>query len=279
MALTNRPAPGATIEQDRFNRGADSRLSHALSRARWVIAWERLWPTLATVATVIGLFLAVSWLGTWLWLPPLGRAIGVGLFFLLTAAAFATFVKFRLPSSAEGLRRLDRNTGMDHRPATAMADDLAADKADSLSVALWRAHVERALRSAKSLKAGVPVPQLARRDPFALRGLVAVALIATFFAASGDRTRRIAAAFDWQGVMAPANYRIDAWVNPPTYTGKPPVILAGLRPGEPVPAAANPPAPALSVPAGSTLVIRATGDVHLDVVVTGGLADPATAAP
>src|SRR5882757_8421310 len=210
MALTNRPVSGATIEQTGINRSADVRLTRALSRARWVLVWERLWPTLATVATVIGLFLAVSWLGTWLWLPPLGRAIGVGLFFLLTAAAFATFVKFRLPSSAEALRRLDRNTGLTHRPATAMADDLATDKADSLSVTLWQAHVERALRAAKTLKAGVPVPELARRDPWALRGLVAVALVATFFAATGDRMRRIAAAFDWHGVVAPANYRIDA---------------------------------------------------------------------
>ena len=66
--------------------------------------------------------------------------------------------------------------------------------------------------------------------------------------------------------MAPANFRIDAWVTPPTYTGKPPVILPGLRPGEPVPAAV-----AMAVPAGSTLVIRATGQVQLNVVTTGGL--------
>src|SRR5207302_5425327 len=67
-------------------------------------------------------------------------------------------------------------------------------------------------------------------------------------------------------------FRIDAWVSPPTYTGRPPVILQGLRPGEPVPTAA-----ALSVPAGSTLVIRATG-IHLDVVASGGLAEPASGA-
>jgi hypothetical protein len=69
-------------------------------------------------------------------------------------------------------------------------------------------------------------------------------------------------------VMAPSNFRVDAWVNPPTYTGKPPVILPGLRPGEPVQTASN-----LSVPAGSTLVIRATGNIQLDVVVSGGVTD------
>ena len=116
------------------------------------------------------------------------------------------------------------------------------------------------------------MPRLARRDPFAVRALVAVLVVATFFAAGGERMKRIAAAFDWHGVITPANFRIDAWVSPPTYTGRPPVILQGLRPGEPVQTAAT-----LSVPAGSTLVIRATG-IHLDVTASGGLAEPAAGA-
>ena len=243
-------------------------LARALGRARWTIFWERLWPALASVATVVGLFLAVSWLGLWLWLPPIGRAIGLGVFFLLAAAAFAPFLMLRIPSRMDGLRRLDRNSGLPHRPATAIADEIAAPTEDSFSIALWRAHVERALRAAKTLKAGTPMPRLARRDPFAVRALVAVLVVATFFAAGGERMKRVAAAFDWQGVMVPANFRIDAWVSPPTYTGRPPVILQGLRPGEPVQTAAT-----LSVPAGSTLVIRATG-IHLDVVASGGLAEP-----
>ena len=63
-------------------------------------------------------------------------------------------------------------------------------------------------------------------------------MVATFFAAGGERIRRVAAAFDWHGVVAPANYRIDAWVTPPPYTGRPPLILPGLRPGEPAQRAA-----------------------------------------
>ena len=251
---------------------SDAVLSQALGRARWSIFWERLWPGLASIATVIGLFLALSWLGLWLWLPPIGRAVGLGVFFLLTAAAFSPLLMLRLPTRNDGLRRLDRNSALPHRPATTIADELAGSSSDSYAVALWRAHIERALRAATALKAGMPAPRLARRDPFALRALVAVLVAATFFAAGGDRTKRIAAAFDWQGVMAPANFRIDAWVSPPTYTGRPPVILQGLRPGEPVQTVAN-----LSVPAGSTLIIRATG-IHLDVVASGGLSEPKSGA-
>jgi uncharacterized protein (TIGR02302 family) len=273
MGLTDRPADTATPQPLPPQKGAGGdALTRALGRARWTIFWERLWPALASIATVIGFFLAVSWLGLWLWLPPIGRAIGLGVSFLLTAAAFAPLLALRVPSRAQSLRRLDCNSGLPHRPATAMADEIAVPTHDSYSVALWRAHIERVLRAAKTLKAGMPMPRLALRDPFAVRALVAVLVVATFFAADGERMKRVAAAFDWQGVMLPANFRLDAWVSPPSYTGRPPVILPGLRPGEPVQAAA-----ALSVPAGSMLVIRATG-VHLDVVTSGGLAEPSSGA-
>jgi uncharacterized protein (TIGR02302 family) len=269
MGLTDRPVDVANSRPltPPQGRGGDV-LTRALARARWTIFWERLWPALASVATVIGLFLAMSWLGLWLWLPPIARAIALGVFFLLTAAAFAPLLMLRVPSRVEGLRRLDRNSGLPHRPATAIADEIAAPSEDSFSIALWRAHIERALRAAKTLRAGTPVPRLALRDPFAVRALVAVLVVATFFAAGGERMKRIAAAFDWQGVIQPANFRIDAWVSPPPYTGRPPVILPGLRPGEPAQTAAS-----LSVPAGSMLVIRASG-IHLDVATSGGVAEP-----
>jgi uncharacterized protein (TIGR02302 family) len=266
--LTDRPLEGAAPETLRPHGRGDV-LARALSRARLTILWERLWPALAAVAVAVGLFLAVSWIGTWLWLPPIGRAIGLGLFFLLTAAAFAPMLLVRVPTRSDGLRRLDRNTGRLHRPATAIADDLAVDHKDSFAVALWHAHVERALRAAKTLRAGRPSPGLAARDPYAIRALVLMLVITTFFAAGNERLKRITAAFDWQGVIVPANFRIDAWISPPAYTGKPPVILAGLRPGELAPsAAAN-----VTIPAGSTLIIRASGEVKLDVATKGGLVE------
>jgi uncharacterized protein (TIGR02302 family) len=72
--------------------------------------------------------------------------------------------------------------------------------------------------------------------------------------------------------MNPANFRVDAWVSPPTYTNRPPIILPGVRPGEHGQASAV----AISVPVGSALVIRASGKTHLDVVTDGGLAEAAS---
>ena len=45
------------------------KLSQALQRAEYAIAWERAWPHLARLLTLTGLFLTVSWAGLWLSLP------------------------------------------------------------------------------------------------------------------------------------------------------------------------------------------------------------------
>ena len=92
--------------------------------------------------------------------------------------------------------------------------------------------------------------------------------VATSFAAGGERWKRITAAFDWHGVVLPANFRVDAWVIPPAYTGKPPLILPGIHPGE---TAALPTNGIVAVPVNSTLVVRSTGKVSLHVSGIGGV--------
>ncbi|MGA9892918.1 MAG: TIGR02302 family protein, partial [Xanthobacteraceae bacterium] len=245
-----------------------SLLAAAVWRARLSIFWERLWPALAMFATAIGLFLAVSWLGLWLWLPPLGRAVALLGFVALALAALVPLGYLRVPAVTDGLRRLDRVSGLRHRPATAVSDELAVTNKDPYSLALWNAHVERSLQAARTLKSGLPVPRLAERDPYALRALVLIACIATFIAAGGERWKRVAAAFDWQGVTLPADFRVDAWIAPPAYTGRPPVVLPGIHPGETTTAQAEGP---VSVPVGSILIVRSTGKVSLDVSASGGV--------
>jgi uncharacterized protein (TIGR02302 family) len=249
-------------------------LSQALQRAQYAIAWERSWPHLARLLTVVGLFLVASWGGLWLALPFLARAIGLGLFVFLALGALFPLARFRWPSRQEGLSRLDHGTGIRHRPATSLTDTLVTQ--DPVSLALWQAQRERTLASIKRIRAGLPSPRLAIHDPWALRALIAVMAVATYVAAGDERAMRVAAAFDWNGVLAPANVRVDAWVTPPLYTGKPPIILSAANKE----AAALPASGPLPVPAGSTLIVRSSGGT-LDVVAGGGVTEavPAAEAP
>lgn len=268
---------GATHDPSEPTRNPDAaarlQLTQALQQAKYAIAWERSWPHLARLLTVIGLFLVVSWIGLWLALPFIARAVGLGLFALVALGALFPLVRFRWPSREEALGRLDRGSGIRHRPATALTDTLATQ--DPVAQALWQAQRERTLASIRRIRAGLPSPRLAIHDPWALRALVAVMMVAAYVAAGDERTLRTEAAFDWNGVLAPATVRVDAWVTPPLYTGRPPVILSAANKEAAMPAAGP-----LQVPAGSTLIVRSSGGT-LDVIAGGGVTEavPAEQAP
>lgn len=175
---------GATPDPPEPAREPDTiarlQLTQALQRAKYAIAWERGWPSLARLLSVIGLFLVVSWAGLWLTLPFVARAIGSGLFVLLAVGTLFPLIRFRWPTREEALRRLDRGTGIRHRPATALTDTLATR--DPVALALWQAQRERTLASLKRIRAGLPSPRLAIHDPWALRALVMVMMVATYVA-------------------------------------------------------------------------------------------------
>jgi uncharacterized protein (TIGR02302 family) len=243
------------------------KLTQALQRAKYAIAWERAWPHLARLLSVIGLFLVLSWAGLWLALPFLARAMGLGLFVLLALAAASPLIWFRWPSRQHALSRLDRGSGISHRPATTLTDTLSTQ--DPVALALWQAQRERTLAAIKRIRAGLPSPRLVIHDPWALRALVAITMAAAYIAAGDERTMRVAAAFDWNGVLSPVNIRVDAWVTPPLYTGKPPIILSAANKEATLPTTGP-----LPVPVGSTLIVRSSGGT-LDVVSGGGVSEAA----
>ena len=272
------PAPETSEHADglRDDGGNALRLLRAaLGRARQALFWERLWPVLAAVAVAAGLFLAVSWAGLWLMLPPLGRIAGLIVFALILAGSLVPALRLRLPNVGEGLHRLDRRSGLEHRPATALTDLRATRSGDPVADALWRAHRDRTTEAARKLRAGWPRPHLAVLDPFALRALVLLAVVATFFMAEGERRTRIAAAFDWRGVVTPKLYRVDAWVTPPAYTGRAPVLLPGIRHDAPAPDETA----AISIPVGSEVVVRVNGLDDVNLAVQGSLAEQKSDAP
>ena len=138
-------------------------LTQALQRAKYAIAWERAWPHLARLLTVVGLFLGCRGPGCG-WRCPSWRGWSVSACSCCwRSGALFPLVRFRWPTREEGLSRLDRGTGIRHRPATALTDTLATQ--DPVALALWQAQRERTLASLKRIRAGLPSPRLTIHDP------------------------------------------------------------------------------------------------------------------
>ena len=247
-------------------------LDSLVTRSWQALLWEQAWPPLAAALVVLCIFLAVSWAGLWISIPPLARIAGLLIFAALLAVSLSPFLWLKLPRRAEALARLDRDSGLQHRPATAAGDRLANASGDPMTEALWHAHRAEAERSAKNLRASLPSPRLPWRDPYAIRALALLGVVVAFFMAKDDHLRRVAAAFDFSGVIASQPYRIDAWVTPPAYTGRAPLLLPGIRHDEPAPKNLA----AFVIPAGSELVVRATGVSSLDLSAQGGLREEAS---
>jgi uncharacterized protein (TIGR02302 family) len=233
-------------------QGLARRIAVGVLRARLALFWENLWPRLIWPLAVALVFVAVAWLGLWQSIPDYARIvglIGMGLAFLV---ALATLRGVRIPTESEGLARLEHYSGYRHRPLLTLQDALPAG-ADAAATALWTAHRARAEATISQLNAGLPAPGVDRADRYALRVVVALMLFVGFFAAGDARYERIRAAFRPLNHRTTIEARLDAWVTPPDYTGKPAILLT---------ADAGPPLDAdgsIRVPQGSVLAIRSSG--------------------
>lgn len=216
-------------------------------RSAAVIVAERLWRAGAALTALALFFLALSFAGLWLHLGVLEKMIGVASF---GAAGLFVFLRALLlggPKRREALARLDSAAQPGLRPAASLDDSLAG-AAPEETRALWAVHRRRLEAALRHTPIAPPDPRVEERDPYALRALALVAAAAAGFSAGDEKAARLAAAFDWRGSLAfGSSARVDAWLDPPPYTGRPPIVLPGQ--GE---------ANALSAPAGSVLHVRST---------------------
>ena len=225
---------------------------------------ERVWPPLVFALAVLILFLAASWAGVWQFSPRTFRIAGVVLFALGAGIALSPLMRLRRPAARDVLARLDRDAKASHRPASSLADNLANDHGDPGTQALWAAHRTRLEREIEAIRVAPPSPRMVDRDPYALRFGVAMLAFAAAVVAGPEMYGRLAAAFDWRSDAAQAavaESRIDAWIDPPPYAGRPPLVI-DFKSADPQ---------TLSVPEDSVLVVRGDPSI-VETRVDGGIA-------
>lgn len=237
-----------------------NRLQRAIMAARAALTWETIWPRLVPVLTVLGLFVALSWLGLWRLLPDFARIAVLALFAAALLYNLSRFFRVRLPDEPKAVHRVETESGFEHRPASGLRDTLSAVSDDPAAQALWAEHRKRQLAQMRHLRVGAPKPDMVRRDPDAWRFAVPILLIASVFIASGEHLLRLGEAFSPSADMAvftAPDARVDAWIDPPPYTRQPPVFLTrqGTRTGSSDTGSGTP-----DVPENSVLTVRVVAE-------------------
>lgn len=230
-----------------------------------ILALERVWAALTPVIAVLALCLAVAWAGLPRLLPVW---VHVGLLALaalgLGFGLWRGLRGFRFPAWRDALRRLERDSGLAHRPLTHIDDSQVSNLIDPAATSLWQRHRARLMASIGRLDIGWPDNGLAARDPRALRQLALLLAVAAFFMANEAWLRRIDQALlpNFAGIEDIDQVTVEAWITPPDYTGLPPISLSKdqiTEDGKP-----------LDVPSGSRLLMQAQG------LPTSGVGGPAT---
>lgn len=229
-----------------FRPGWDKRIRRHILLARAILCFERLWPRLWPASGIAGLVVAASLFDVFSLLAwPLHALILAALTTAIALTLYFHLEDFSFPRWDEGARRLEQDSALAHRPISEAGDSLAAGHGDPLAEELWRAHLKARLSGLDRLRLRLPKSDLSRRDPKALRFAVLAIVVIGFFVAGKDWQRRLESIFTPNpGVLA----TLDAWVEPPAYTGQAPIYLG--REGR------------VSVPAGSVLNLRIHGADH-----------------
>ncbi|MSU88173.1 TIGR02302 family protein [Rhodobacteraceae bacterium 2CG4] len=228
---------------------AEARLATQIRRARRALAAERVvrgfWPV-ATLAMLAG---AVWAFGVLAAIGPVGALAALVLLGLaLLVALWRGARGFRWPTRAEAVARLDAR--LPGRPISALQDRIAIGANDPGTQALWARHLERMAERAAAARAARPDLRVSSRDPWALRLLALVAIIAAALFARAPAPVELAVPVGPGGpsvadIAAGPSY--EAWANPPAYTGRPTVYLTEDRPRD------------LELPIGTEITVRVYG--------------------
>src|SRR5258708_25575733 len=119
------------------------RLTRRLRLAGAALVWERLGPSLWPALAILGVFLVLALFDLPARLPGmLHAALLLPAAALLAVALLAGLRRFRLPDRGAERRRIERASGLAHRPLPALDHRLSIRARDAATSALWRAHPE-----------------------------------------------------------------------------------------------------------------------------------------
>jgi uncharacterized protein (TIGR02302 family) len=245
-----------SLPRTAFPSGWRDPLQRRIGAARLVLAVEKVLPRLWPAAGFAGFYLSLALTGLFDFTPWPVQALFLAATITASALSLADgFADFIWPRGIDAERRLERDNGLAHRPVSERDDRLV--NRDPFAAALWNLHRQRGLPG--SLRIRPPRLSIAARDPYGLRWYLLIAVTVGLVMARGETWPRLVRAFD-SGAGAAAS--LDAWIDPPPYTGLP---LTSLHIGDDS---------VITVPQGSVLNLRVHGAARTPGLMAGSNRTP-----
>jgi len=230
-----------------------AQLERKIRQASLALAFERVWAALHWPVVVVCAGLALLLSGSLDLLPPWLRLGVLGVLALALIWSLRSLLKLRWPGRQTAIRRVEERTGLAHRPVSGR-DDRLAGASGPLQETIWEEHRLRQLQALSHLRAGLPRSAWRDIDPRALRLPAALALVAALLLGPGDPSATLARSLELSPAPAVQPETLDAWLKPPAYTGKPPLLLTSPAMIERLAAE-----PDIHVPEKSVLALRISG--------------------
>lgn len=251
------PDKSTTDSDPSFKR----RLEWKLRLSGWALTSERafnaFWPVLVLALLMLsGLIWQVHRI-----LPyPLDLLLYLALFGAMLAYVVRGRGVFRRANRRGAIMRLDAS--VQGNPVAALHDEQAMGGGDPQSKELWDLHKAEMKIAAEKVQVNPPKIRLARRDPWALRLIVAVIFAVTvLFGRNYSENSLIETLQDLASGTAGVTVSYEAWAEPPAYTGHPSIYLNEFDPAK-----------TLELPHGTQLVFRSYGTGALGL--TNGVTTP-----
>lgn len=233
---------------------AMARIERKIAAARLALAWEGLWDALCW-PLIFSMALAAALLSGLLPLfPDTLRYVILAFLAAAIVGSLRSVLKFSWPSAYAAMRRIESRSGLLYRPLSAADDAPAGENLDDRSLALWEEHQRRQLAGLGDLTVGTPQSRWRELDPLSLRVPASMVLLASLLLAQGDGLSNLNSALRVGPPATPRPLALDAWLKPPSYTGKPPLLLTSPAQMERLKVARG-----ILVPENSGLVLRLEG--------------------
>lgn len=187
---------------------------------------EALTSLLFPFVLAAGIILGLALLNVFDYLPPV-----LHLLVLLTIPSGGAFwvwrnrKQWRLPTAKDAWRRVEKISGLIHRPLTHLQDRQATNLIDPLAQSLWKQHRRQLASEIRQLRLGWPDFGIARRDPYGIRTIALMIFLIGVSATGSDWSKRL-----WHGLIPGFGVSLEAiqaeiWISPPEYTHLSPLHL------------------------------------------------------